>query len=154
MCKSKPEYTKEDLEKCQKKVASLEQLITTYSGEKATNMRSSQTNLGVFSIGVEQNNNDCECSGIWGILEVIAAIGLFLLTAFLLFRCISAYCEKRKHKREEKQRNMVELLDRSWNERERANNKDTAIDILAQADKKCSWEHLHMPARPDMGPFE
>ena len=119
MCKSKPEYTKEDLEKCQKKVASLEQLITTYSGEKTNNMRSSQTNLGVFSIGVEQNNNDCECSGIWGILEVIAAIGLFLLTAFLLFKCISAYCEKRKHKREEKQRNMVELLDRSWNERER-----------------------------------
>ena len=97
MCKSKPEYTKEDLEKCQKKVASLEQLITTYSWEKTNKMRSSQTNLGVFSIGVEQNNNDCECSGIWGILEVIAAIGLFLLTAFLLFKCISAYCEKRKH---------------------------------------------------------
>ena len=49
---------------------------------------------------------------------------------------------------------MVGLLDRSWNKRERANNKDTAIDILAQADKKCSREHLHMPARQDMGPFE
>ena len=109
MCKSKPEYTKEDLEKCQKKVASLEQLITTYSGEKTNNMRSSQTNLGVFSIGVEQNNKDCECTGIWGILEVIAAIALFLLAAFLLFRCISAYCEKHKHKQEEKQRNMAKF---------------------------------------------
>ena len=42
---------------------------------------------------------------------------------------------------------MVELLDRSWTERERANNKNTAIDMLAQADRKCSREHLHMPAR-------
>ena len=94
MCKAKPEITKEDLGKCQKKVDSLEQLITTYSGEKANNMRSSQTNLGVFSIEVEQNNNDCDCSGIWGILEVIAAIGLFLMIVFLLFKCISSYCAK------------------------------------------------------------
>ena len=104
-------------------------------------MRSSQTNLGV-----EQNNNDCECSGIWGMLEVIVAIDLFLLTAFLLLKCILAYCKKRRHKREGKQKNMVELLDRSWAERERANNKNTAIDMLAQADRKCSREHLHMPA--------
>ena len=129
-------------------------------------MKSSQTNLKVFSRGVEQSNNDCDCSGFWGILEVIAAIGLFLLTAFLLFKCISAYCAKRRHMREEKQKKMVELLDRSWTDRERVNNKNTAIDMLAQTDSSCSRNHLHIPARisqrgeanqemgQEIGPFE
>jgi len=116
-------------------------------GEFGHVRRTTRWRSRIFSIGVVQNNNDCECSSIWGILEVIAAIGLFLLTAFLLFKCISAYCTKRRQMREEKQKNMVELLDRSWTEREIANNKNTAIDMLTQADRKCSREHLHMPAR-------
>ena len=149
MCKVKPEITKVDLGKCQKKVESLEQLITTYSGEKANNMKSSQTNLGVFSIGVENSNNGGDCSGFWGILEVIAAIGLFLLIVFILFKCISAYCAKRRHMRKEKQKKMVELLDRSWNDRERVNSKNTAIDMLAQNDMSYSRsrDHLHIPTR-------
>ena len=109
-------------------------------------MKSSQTNLGVFSIGVENSNNGCDCSGFWGILEVIAAIGLFILIAFILFKCLSAYCAKRKHIRAEKQKKMVEMLDRSWADRERLNGKNTAIKMLAQSDRSCSQNHLHIPA--------
>ena len=122
-----------------KKVDYLEQLITTYSGGETNNMKSSQTNLGVFSIGVENSNNGCDCSGFWGILEVIAAIGLVILIAFILFKCLSAYCAKRKHSKAEKQKKMVELLE------ERVNNKNTAIEM--QNDRNCSRNHLHIPSR-------
>ena len=117
------------MEKCEKKVASLEQLISAYGG-KTNNMKSSQTNLGILSIGVEQSTNDCNCDSVWGTLEIIAAIALFFLVTFLLFRCISAYCKKRKNRQEQRQRSIMELLDKSWNEREREreNNRDTVID--------------------------
>ena len=108
-------------------------------------MKSSQTNLGILSIGVEQSTNNCNCDSVWGTLDIIAAIALFFLVTFLLFRCISAYCKKRKNRQEERQRNIVELLDKSWNERERGNSKDTVINIPAQFDhRKCPREHLHM----------
>ena len=55
--------TKEDLEKCKKKVASLEQLISA-NGGKTNNMKSSQTNLGILSICVEQSTNDCNCDSV------------------------------------------------------------------------------------------
>ena len=48
------EKTKKDLDECEKKVASLEQLISAYGG-KMNNMKSSQTNLEILSIGVEQS---------------------------------------------------------------------------------------------------
>ena len=153
MCKKQPEVTvsKEDLDaKCQKKVDFLEQLITTYSGGDENKMKSSQTNLGVFSIGVENSNNggqSCDCGVLWGTLEVLIAIGLFILIAFILFKCLSAYCAKRKHIRAEKQKKMVEMLDCSWADREKLNGKNTAIEMLAQTDRSCSRDHLHIPAR-------
>ena len=126
-------------------MAPLEQLITTYSGVKTNNMKSSQTNLGVFSIGVEQSNNDCKCDGIWETLEIIAVLALFFLVTFLLFQCISAYCKKRKNRQEQRLRSIVEILYKSWNERERENNRVTVIDIPAQAaPRPCPREHLHL----------
>ena len=145
-----------------KKVDILEQLISTYSGGEANNMKSSQTNLGGFSIGVENITNGCYCGGFWGILEVLDTIGLFILITFILFKCLSAYCAKHKHIRPEKQKKMVELLE------ERVNNKNTAIEMLAQNDRSCSQSHLHIPDRisqrgeapalnkmgQEIGPFE
>jgi len=101
-------------------------------------MESRQTNLGVFSIGVENSNNgSCDFSGFWGILKVLATIGLTILLGFILFRCLSAYCAKRKHVKTEKQQRMVEMLE------ERVNNKNTAIKM--QNDRSCSQNHLHIP---------
>ena len=47
----------------------------------------------------------------------------------------------------EKQKKMVEILGRSWADRERLNGKNTAINMLAQNYRSCSRDHLHIPAR-------
>ena len=130
------EDIKKKLKACEEKVKSLEQL---------NNMKSSQTNLGILSIGVLQSSNDnCECISVWGTLEIIAAIALFFLVTYLLFRCISSYCKKRKAKQEQKQHSIEELLDRSWKERE--TNRDTTIEMTGAqaAARPCPREHLHL----------
>ena len=91
------------LTKFSDKVDSLEELLTQYSDGDTNNMESRQTNLGIFSIGVENSSNgscDCDCSGFWGILKVLATI----LIGFIIFRCLSAYCSKRKVVKAEKSR--------------------------------------------------
>ena len=76
------------------------------------------------------NNGSCViCSGFWGILEVLIAIGLTILIGLILFKCLSAYCAKRKLVKAEKQQKMIEMLE------ERA-NKNTAIET--QNDRNCS----------------
>ena len=132
--------TKKELAACEKKVKSLEQLISAYTG-KTNNMKSSQTNLGILSIGVEQSTNEnCECNGIWSILEIIAAIALFIFVIYLLVRFISTYCKNRKAKGEHKQRRFLELLKRETNE-------DKTVDLTQGAPvaaRYCSREHLHL----------
>ena len=54
------------LEECKEKVKSLEARIKLYeAGITDVNMHemhSSQTNLGLVNVGVENSNNGCECS--------------------------------------------------------------------------------------------
>ena len=72
------EVSEDKLALCRRKVESLEELVFTYSGNE-NNMKASQTNLGIFSIGVEQSNNNYDCSRFWGVLEILAAIGLAII---------------------------------------------------------------------------
>ena len=103
---SKP--TQEDLDKCEAKVSTLEDLVTHYKGGDHNSMESKQTNIGIFSLGVENNSNgssNCSCTGFWGVLEVMAVIGISILVGFILFRCLMAYCARRRViKAEEEQR--------------------------------------------------
>ena len=73
---SKP--SKEELTKCCEKVETLVELLTHYSDCDTNNMESRQTNLVIFSFGVENSSNEscnCNCSGFWGILEILMQTG-------------------------------------------------------------------------------
>ena len=68
-------------------------------------MESKQTNVGIFSLGVENNSNgssECGC-GFWGVLEVLAAIAIAVLLGFIFFRFVMAYIARRRMWREEKE---------------------------------------------------
>ena len=68
-------------------------------------MESKQTNVGIFSLGVENNSNgssNCGCS-FWGVLEVLAAIAIAVLLGFIFFRCVMAYIARRRMWKEEKE---------------------------------------------------
>ena len=54
------------LEECKEKVKALEERIKLYeSGVTVHEMKSSQTNLGLVNVGLENSNNcDCECSSL------------------------------------------------------------------------------------------
>ena len=66
------------MDKCQAKVESLEELLDHYRDGDRNSVEFKQTNIGIFSLGVENNSNgssNCSCTGFWGILEVLATIG-------------------------------------------------------------------------------
>ena len=104
-------------------------------------MRSSQINLGILAIGVDSNTNkNCQCDGIWSILEILATISLFIFVVYLTVRFIMAYCTYRRVKGEKKQRRFLDLL-------KRETNQDTTVDQTQGAPaaaRCCSREHLHI----------
>ena len=123
----------------------MEELLTDYSYCDTNNMESRQTNLGIFSVGVENSSNgscNCDCSGFWGILEVLATIGITILIGFILFRCLAAYCAKRKVIKAEKEQRMVRLLEERVN---RDHSRHTAIEMPEEGN--CSRNHLQIPNR-------
>ena len=94
MGKQQSKPTQEDMDKTEAKVESLEELLTHYKDGDHNSMECKQTNVGIFSLGVENNSNgssNCNCNGFWGILEVLAAIGITILFGFILFLVISRY---------------------------------------------------------------
>ena len=72
-------------------------------------MRSSQTNLGLVNVGVENSNNGCECSSsIWGILEILAMIVVIILFLYIGYHCMVSYCNKRTRNKELERRKFME----------------------------------------------
>ena len=74
------------LEECKEKVKALEERIKLYeSGVTVHEMKSSQTNLGLVNVGVENSNNGgFKCSSsIWGILEILATIVVVIMFLYM-----------------------------------------------------------------------
>ena len=130
------------MDKCQAKVESLEELLTHYKGGDRNSMESKQTNVGIFSLGVENNSNgssNCSCTWFLGILEDLVAIGITILVGFIFFRCLMAYCARRKVIKAEKEQRMVRWLEERVN---RDHNRHTAFEM---SEENCSKNHLHIP---------
>ena len=105
----------------------------------------------MFSLGVENNSNrssNCDCNGLMGILEVLAAIGITILVGFILFKCLVAYCAKRKVIKAEKEQRMVRWLEERVN---RDHNRHTALEM---SEDNCSRNHLHIPKHLRMPQIE
>ena len=101
-------------------------------------MESSQTNLGIFSVGVENNSNgsgECNC-GFWGVLEVLVCIAIAVLVLLLFIRFVMSYITRCRMSKEEKEQRKEKWLE----ERLRRRNH-TAI----QMSEDCSASHLHLP---------
>ena len=134
---SESKLSQKEVAKCQDKVDSLEELLTHYSDCDTNNMELRQTNLGIFSVGVENSSNEscnCNCSGFWGILEILATIGLTILMGFIIFRCLAAYGTECKVIKAQKEQRMVEMLEERVNRDH--TNKNTAIEM--HNDGSCS----------------
>ena len=101
-------------------------------------MESSQTNLGIFSVGVENNSNgsgECKC-GFWGVLEVLVCIAIAVLVLFLFIRNVMSYIARRRMWKEEKEQRKDK-----WSEERLRRRNHTAI----QMSEDCSASHLHLP---------
>ena len=80
------------LEMGKAKVKALEEKLKLHeSGITTSNeMRSSQTNLGLVSFGLETSTNgDCECNSMWGILEILGTIVVCIIIMFIGYRCLN-----------------------------------------------------------------
>ena len=137
------------MDKCQAKVESLEEILTHYYDGDHNTMESKQTNIGIFSLGVENDTNgssNCSCTGFWEILEVLTAIGITILVGFIFFRCLMAYCAIREVIKAEKEQRMVR-----WLEEKVKRDRHTALEI---SEDDCSNNHLHIPKHLRMSQIE
>ena len=144
MGKEQSKPTQKEMDKCQAKVNSLEELRTHYKDGDHNSMESKQTNIGIFSLGVENNSNgssNCKGNGFWGILKVLAAIGITILVSFILFKRLVAYCARRKVIKAEKEQRMVRWLEGKVN---RDHSRHTVIE---RSEDNCSRNHLYIPKR-------
>ena len=85
---SKP--TQEEYDACLAKVESIVDQLDHCKASDRNQMESKQTNVGIFSLGVENNSNgssNCSC-GFWGVLEVLAAIVIAVLLGFIFFQML------------------------------------------------------------------
>ena len=98
---------------------------------------------------MENNSNgssNCSCTGFWGILEVLAAIGITILVGFIFFRCLMAYCARRKVIKAEKEQRMVRWLEEKVNR-----DRHTAQEM---SEDNCYKNHLHIPKHLRMSQIE
>ena len=104
-------------------------------------IRSSHTNLGLVSFGLETSTNgDCKCNSMWGILEILGTIVVCIIIMFIGYRCLLAYCNRREQAKELKRRNFMELVDQKLTTR-------GDHQMLQMSPQKCSQEHLHFSER-------
>lgn len=92
---SKP--STEDYEQCKGHVKDCYKQLKQCSTRDHNQMNSSQTNLGIFAMGVENNSNgsgECNC-GFWGVLEVLVCIAIAIFVLFLVIRCFMSYIARR-----------------------------------------------------------
>ena len=133
---SKP--TQEEYDECKAKVKDFEKQLKQCSARDHNQMESSQTNVGIFSLGVENNSNgsgECDC-GFWGVLEVLVCITIAVLVLFLFIRFVMSYIARRRMWKEEKEQRKEKWLDEMLRRR-----NHTAI----QMSEDCSASHLHLP---------
>ena len=85
--------SKTSAEECKAHVKDCKDQLNQCSTRDHNQMDSSQTNLGIFAVGVENNSNgsgECNC-GFWGVLEVLVCIAIVVLVLFLVIRCFMSY---------------------------------------------------------------
>ena len=125
MGKSQSKPSTEDYEQCKAQVKDCDKQLKQCSTRDHNQMESSQTNLGIFSVGVENNSNgsgECNC-GFWGVLEVLVCIAIAVLVLFLDIRCIMSYIARRRMWTEEKEQRKEKWLE------ERLRRRQTAIKM-------------------------
>ena len=112
-------------------------------------MDSSQTNLGIFAVGVENNSNgsgECNC-GFWGVLEVLVCIAIAVLVLFLVIRCFMSYIARRRMWKAEKEQRKEKWLE------ERLRRRQTEIQ-MAEDCSPCKGSAPPIEALSDPGVFE
>ena len=80
---SKP--TQEEYDERKAKVEDFEKQLKQCNTSYHNQMESKQTNVGIFSLGVENNSSSFSkfgC-GFWGVLKVLAVIAIVVLLGFI-----------------------------------------------------------------------
>ena len=134
MGKTQYKPSTDEYEQCKAHVKDCDKQLKQCSTWDHNQMESSQTNLGIFSMGVKNNSNssgECNC-GFWGVLEVLVCIAIAVLVLFLVIRFIMSYIARRTMWKEQRKEKWLE---------ERLRRRQTAI----QMSEDCSDSYLHFP---------
>ena len=141
------------LKKAQEEIKILKEKLSRHeNGGSDHSIRASQTNIGLFNLA-EENNEECGCAtgssggGMLTIIEVIAILITAIIILYIAYCCcikINARRKAEKERSREKRRNFImrEMESRMGPTGPAENKANLAIE--------CDREHLHFPRNHNM----
>ena len=139
-CSTQLKNAKEEIKILKEKLSRFE------AGGSDNSIRASQTNIGLFNLA-EENNEECGCAGSSGgsmltIIEVIAILITAIIILYIAYRCcinINARRKEEKEKTREKRRKFI------MREMESRMGPSGQVENRASLAIECDKDHLHFP---------
>ena len=139
------------LKEAQEKIKVLQARVHLYeSGVTDKSIHASQTNIGLFNLANEENE-ECDCrssGGVVSIIEVIAIMIISILVLYILYCCCIKFNTRRQAEKErsrEKRRTLI-MAEMENRMRRTEGKPNLAIEMGSQPSAPpCGRDHLHVP---------
>ena len=139
------------LKNAQEEIKILKEKLSRYeAGSSDHSIRASQTNIGLFNLA-EETNEECGCESrssggsMLSIIEIIAILITVIIILYIAYGCCIKMHQKRKEEKErskEKRRRFIMKEMGRMGTSGQAENKTT---LAIEHDGRCDQEHLHLP---------
>ena len=111
-------------------------------------IHASQTNIGLFNLANEENE-ECDCGsyggGVVSIVEAIAIMIISILVLYILYCCCIKFTARRQAKRERSREKRKTLIMREMETRMRRTEGKPSLAIEMGYQPPCERDHLHLP---------
>ena len=134
------------LKKAQEEIKILKEKLSMH--ETSGSIRASQTNIGLFNVA-EENNEECGCAtgssgggGMLTIIEVIAILITAIIIIYIAYCCCIKINARRKAEKERSREKRRNFIIREMENRMAESKPNLAIE--------CDRDHLHFPRNHNM----
>merc|ERR1712215_600447 len=133
----------------QEKNKILQARVSLYErGVTDQSIHASQTNIGLFNLATEENE-ECECGssggGVVNIIEVVAIMIISILVLYILYCCCIKFNQRRQAERERSREKRKTLIMREMETRMRRTEGKPSLAIEMGSQPSCEQDHLHFP---------
>ena len=120
------------------------------SGVSDQSIHASQTNIGLFNLASEENE-ECSCAngssggGVVTIIEVIAIMIISILVLYIIYCCCIKFNARRKAEKEKSREKRRTFIMREMENRMKPGEGKQNLAIEMGSQPSCERDHLHFP---------